>query len=221
MLPQRIIDRLNAGETLIADRHDDVTVLFSDVVGFTEISSRLPTAELIVELNELFSGFDAICEATGVEKIKTIGDAYLAIGGLVDDAGDHAVAIAEAAVRMVELVAARPAARDRWQVRIGLNRGSVAAGVIGTTKFVYDVWGDTVNVASRLETASLPGRIHVSDGLATALADRYELEPRGSIDIKGKGPMATWFLGARKATGSDGRARRTRGTEGDGPRAAS
>ncbi len=91
MLPQRIIDRLNAGETLIADRHDDVTVLFSDVVGFTEISARLPTAELIVELNELFSGFDAICEATGVEKIKTIGDAYLAIGGLVEGAGDHAV----------------------------------------------------------------------------------------------------------------------------------
>jgi class 3 adenylate cyclase len=199
VLPQRIIDRLNAGETLIADRHDDVTVLFSDFVGFTEISARLPTAELIDELNELFSGFDAICESTGVEKIKTIGDAYLAIGGLVDGAGDHAAAIAETAVRMIELVAARADARVTWQVRIGLNRGSVAAGVIGTTKFVYDVWGDTVNVASRLEAASLPGRIHVSDVLATALAGRYDLEPRGSIDIKGKGPMATWFLAAPRA----------------------
>ena len=204
VLPQRIIDRLNAGETLIADRHDDVTVLFSDVVGFTEISARLPTAELIVELNELFSGFDAICEATGVEKIKTIGDAYLAIGGLVEGAGDHASAIADAAVRMVDLVAARPAGGERWQVRIGLNRGPVAAGVIGTTKFVYDVWGDTVNVASRLEAASLPGRIHVSDGLAATLGGRYELEPRGTIDIKGKGPMATWFLGARTTTGPEG-----------------
>ena len=109
VLPQRIIDRLNAGETLIADRHDDVTVLFSDFVGFTEISARLPTAELIDELNDLFSGFDAICEATGVEKIKTIGDAYLAIGGLVEGTGDHPTAIAETAVRMVELVAAHPA----------------------------------------------------------------------------------------------------------------
>ena len=199
VLPQRIIDRLNAGETLIADRHDDVTVLFSDFVGFTEISARLPTAELIDELNDLFSGFDAICEATGVEKIKTIGDAYLAIGGLVEGTGDHPTAIAETATRMVELVAAHSATRARWQVRIGLNRGSVAAGVIGTTKFVYDVWGDTVNVASRLEAASLPGRIHVSDGLASTLRDDYNLEPRGTLEIKGKGPMATWFLGTRSS----------------------
>jgi adenylate cyclase len=194
VLPQRIIDRLNAGETLIADRHEDVTVLFSDFVGFTAISARLPTAELIDELNELFSGFDAICEATGVEKIKTIGDAYLAIGGLVADAGDHRAAIAETALRMVELVAARPASRARWQVRIGLESGSVAAGVIGTAKFAYDVWGDAVNVASRLEAASLPGRIHVSDALASALSGRYRLEPRGAREIKGKGSMTTWFL---------------------------
>ena len=105
---------------------------------------------------------------------------------------------------MVELVAARPASRASWQVRIGLNRGSVAAGVIGTTKFVYDVWGDTVNVASRLEASSLPGRIHVSDALATALSDRYRLEPRGTIEIKGKGPMATWFLGPARGGGSPG-----------------
>ena len=204
VLPQRIIDRLNAGETLIADRHDDVTVLFTDFVGFTEIAARLPTAELIDELNDLFSGFDAICEATGIEKIKTIGDAYLAIGGLVPGAGDHVIAIAETALRMVDLVTARPASRASWQVRIGLNRGSVAAGVIGTTKFVYDVWGDTVNVASRLEAASLPGRIHVSGALATALSDRYTLEPRGSIEIKGKGSMATWFLGPARGGGSPG-----------------
>jgi adenylate cyclase len=199
VLPQRIIDRLNAGETLIADRHEEVTVLFSDFVGFTEITARLPTAELIDELNDLFSGFDAICEATGVEKIKTIGDAYLAIGGLVVDSGDHRAAIAETALRMVELVAARPVSRASWEVRIGLDSGSVAAGVIGTAKFAYDVWGDAVNVASRLEAASLPGRIHVSDALAAALADRYRLEPRGALEIKGKGPMTTWFLvGPRK-----------------------
>jgi adenylate cyclase len=199
VLPQRIIDRLNAGEKLIADRHEDVTVLFSDFVGFTEISARLPTAALIDELNDLFSGFDAICEATGVEKIKTIGDAYLAIGGLVVDAGDHRAAIAETALQMVELVAARPVSWANWQVRIGLDSGSVAAGVIGTAKFAYDVWGDAVNVASRLEATSLPGRIHVSDALAAALSDRYRLEPRGALEIKGKGSMTTWFLvGPRK-----------------------
>ena len=194
VLPQRIIDRLNAGETHIADRHEEVTVLFSDFVGFTEISARLPTADLIDELNDLFSGFDAICEATGVEKIKTIGDAYLAIGGLIAGGGDHRAAIAETALQMVDLVAARPMSGASWQVRIGLDSGSVAAGVIGTAKFAYDVWGDSVNVASRLEATSLPGRIHVSDALAAALADRYRLEPRGALEIKGKGSMTTWFL---------------------------
>jgi len=205
VLPQRIIDRLNAGETLIADRHNDVTVLFSDLVGFTQISARLPTADLINELNGLFSGFDAICEATGVEKIKTIGDAYLAIGGLVVETGDHRAAIAETALRMVELVAARPVSGAGWQVRIGLESGPVAAGVIGTAKFAYDVWGDAVNVASRLEATSLPGHIHVSDALAAALSDRYRLEPRGALEIKGKGSMTTWFLvGAREPAGRRG-----------------
>jgi len=198
VLPQRIIDRLNAGEALIADRHDDVSVLFSDFVGFTGISARLQTAELIDELNGLFAAFDAICLGTGVEKIKTIGDAYLAIGGLPGGAADHRAAIAEAALRMVEAVDARPDDRVRWRIRIGLNEGPVAAGVIGTSKFAYDVWGDTVNVASRLEASSTPVRIHISDTLAAALADRYVVEPRGEIELKGKGSLPTWFLVRRR-----------------------
>ena len=193
VLPQRIVDRLDAGEERIADRHDDVTVLFSDVVGFTRIAAGLPASTLIDDLNDLFSDFDAICEASGVEKIKTIGDAYLAVGGLPGGAPDHGAAIAETALRMLDHVAKHREHAD-WQLRIGLNGGPVSAGIIGTTKFVYDIWGDTVNVASRLESTSLPGRIHVSDELAASLAGRYVLEPRGETELKGKGAMTTWFL---------------------------
>jgi class 3 adenylate cyclase len=197
VLPQRIIDRLAAGETLIADRHEAVSVLFCDIVGFTEISARIATAELIEELNRLYSGFDAICERTEVEKIKTVGDAYLAIGGLGGDA-DHAVAVAETALQMVEQVEARAGLGADWRIRIGLHGGPAVAGVIGTTKFAYDVWGDTVNVAARLEAASEPNRIHVSGTLAAQLEDRFRLEPRGAIDLKGKGRVETCFLLGRR-----------------------
>jgi adenylate cyclase len=205
VLPQRIIDRLNAGETRIADRHDDVAVLFSDFVGFTRISAELDAATLIEELSNLFRGFDEVCATTGVEKIKTVGDAYLVVGGLAPDGAeagpDPASAIAETALRMIALVAERPADNAAWQVRIGINAGPIVAGIVGTSKFVYDVWGDTVNVASRLETTSEPGRIHVSGELASRLESRYLLEPRGDIELKGKGPTETYFLvGRREAT---------------------
>ena len=194
VLPQRIIDRLSAGETLIADRHESVSVLFSDVVGFTGISSRLAPADLIEQLNVLFSGFDEICERTGVEKIKTVGDAYLVIGGL-DGRPDHATAIAETALQMIEQIDARG---SEWQVRIGLHGGPAVAGVIGTTKFAYDVWGDTVNVAARLEATSEPNRIHVSGTLAAELEDRYRLTSRGAVELKGKGSVETCFLVGRR-----------------------
>ncbi len=199
VLPQRIIDRLAAGETLIADRHEAVSVLFCDIVGFTEISARLAPAVLIDELNQLYSGFDAICERTGVEKIKTVGDAYLVIGGLGGSA-DHAVAVAETALRMVEQVeaGAGAGAGADWRIRIGLHGGPAVAGVIGTTKFAYDVWGDTVNVAARLEAASEPNRIHVSGTLAAHLEEGFRLEPRGAIDLKGKGRVETCFLLGRR-----------------------
>ena len=198
VLPQPIIDRLNAGAGLIADRYDDVAVVFSDFVGFTEISARLPVTTLVASLNELFSAFDASCKSLGVEKIKTIGDAYLAAAGLPGTRAEHHHAAADLALAM------RDAVRDAgppWQVRIGIHSGPVVAGVIGTTKFVYDLWGDAVNVASRLETTSLPDHIQVSAEIAAALGDDYELEPRGAIDLKGKGSTEAYFLrGARPPT---------------------
>ena len=198
VLPQRIIDRLNAGETRIADRHDDATVLFSDFVGFTSISSQLAPSVLVEELDALFRDFDAICDQTGVEKIKTVGDAYLAVGGLADEAAASTEAIAEAALRMVEVVADHQAHNARWQVRIGLASGPIIAGVVGVSKFAYDVWGDTVNLASRLETTSEPGRIQVSAASAERLEAGYVLEPRGTIDLKGKGPTETFYLLGRR-----------------------
>jgi class 3 adenylate cyclase len=194
VFPQPIIDRLNAGETLIADWHDDVTVLFSDLVGFTEISSRLPVAELVADLNDVFSSFDESCDRFGVEKIKTIGDAYLAVAGLPGSNPDHAAACADLALAMAAAV--RKGAAP-WRIRIGMHRGSAIAGVIGRRKYVYDVWGDTVNVASRLETSSEPGRIHVSAAVAERLREAFAFEPRGTIDLKGKGQAETYFLLAR------------------------
>jgi adenylate cyclase len=197
VLPQRIIDRLAAGEALIADGHEDVTVLFSDVVGFTTISSDLTPAALVEELNVLFSAFDAICEATGVDKIKTVGDAYLAVGGLDGDAAAGEAGIAEAALRMQAFAIERVAAGG-WQVRIGIHAGPIIAGVVGTAKFAYDVWGDTVNTASRLETASEAGRIHVSADLARRLDAAFVVERRGMVDLKGKGSLETYWLVDRR-----------------------
>lgn len=202
VLPQRIIDRLAAGEERIADRHEDVAVLFSDFVGFTGISASLDASELVEDLNSLFSRFDAICEATGVEKIKTIGDAYLVVGGLGGrtggDAIDAAAAIAETALRMRESTAERTDGHAHWQIRIGLHAGPIVAGVVGVSKFAYDVWGDTVNMTSRLETTSEPGRIHVSAELALRLESAFVVERRGLVDLKGKGASETYWLEGRR-----------------------
>ena len=202
ILPQAIIDRLDAGEATIADRYDSVTVLFSDLVGFTAISSDLEPHQLVSELNRLFSEFDALCERFEVEKIKTIGDAYLAVVGLPGTREDHALAAAELALGMVEAVGRLKASTGRdWKIRIGIHSGPVVAGVIGTLKFVYDVWGDTVNVASRLESSSEPNAIHVSDAVAAALGGAFELRDRGTVELKGKGQTATHLLIGRRTPG--------------------
>ncbi len=197
ILPQQIIGRLNDGETIIADRHDNVSVLFSDLVGFTEISAKLAPTELVTNLNALFSSFDAHAQDLGVEKIKTIGDAYMVAAGVPEPRADHAQAIAEMALRMIETVErSRPEQGAPFTARIGIHSGPVVAGIIGTHRFVYDVWGDTVNLASRLEASSEANRIQVSEATAALLGDGFELEPRGRIAIKGKGRQTTYFLNA-------------------------
>ena len=198
VLPARIVARLDAGETDIADRHDGVAVLMSDLVDFTSSASQLSATQLVDDLNTLFIGFDEACAARGVEKIKTIGDAYMAVAGLDEALG----ATGEAAISAVELAldmfAALHSIRSRWNMRIGIHAGPVVAGMIGQRKFAYDVWGDTVNVASRLEATSLPGRIQVSSEVASMVGDRFALEPRGEIELKGKGPLPTWLVVGRR-----------------------
>jgi adenylate cyclase len=151
-------------------------------------------------LNGLFSGFDAICDAGGIDKIKTVGDAYLAVGGLAGDGPAGEVAVADAALLMVALAEER-AAEGGWRIRIGIHAGPIVAGVVGTSKFAYDVWGDTVNTASRLETTSEPGRIHVSADLARRLRAAFVVERRGVIDLKGKGEVETFWLVGRQGSG--------------------
>jgi adenylate cyclase len=194
ILPDPIIERLDAGETVIADRYEDVVVVFSDLVDFTRISAALPVATVVSSLNAMFSSFDAACARFGVEKIKTIGDAYLAAAGLPGTSDAPAEACADLAIAMREAVAA---AGPPWQVRIGVHQGPVVAGVIGTTKYVYDIWGDAVNTASRLETTAPPGSIQVSSQVASALGEVFRLEPRGEVDLKGKGATSTFLLVAR------------------------
>lgn len=198
VLPEHIVGRLEGGEAPIADRHEDVTVLFGDFVDFTRISAELSPSVLVEELNELFRGFDEICNSTGVEKIKTVGDAYLAVGGLNPELGDGVDAIADTALQMTALVAEHVRRHATWQIRVGVNAGPIVAGVVGASKFAYDVWGDTVNIASRLESTSEPGRIHVSAELARRLEPNYLVEARGMVDLKGKGQVETYFLVGRR-----------------------
>ncbi len=198
VLPERIVQRLDAGESRIADGHASATVLFSDFVDFTSIAADLEPSVLIDELNELFSGFDAVCDRTGVEKIKTIGDAYLAVGGL--SGGSESVsAVAATALGMRDFVAGRTGGRATWRIRIGIHTGALVAGIVGTRRFAYDVWGDTVNMASRLETASEPGEIHISTEVAERLDSTFVVEPRGPIDLKGKGSVETFFLRGQRS----------------------
>jgi len=195
ILPRKIVARLNGGETVIADHLLNVTILFSDLVGFTRLSSRLSATELVRLMNQLFSEFDRLALGLGVEKIKTIGDAYMLVGGLPEPRADHADAVADMALSMVGVVKRmNRELTTPLQMRIGIHSGNVVAGVIGTHKFAYDIWGDAVNIASRMESHSLPNRIQVSAATHRHLHERFRFEPHGSVDVKGKGPMETYFL---------------------------
>ena len=186
---------MNDGETIIADQRSDVTILFADLVAFTKLTSRLSAGDLVHLLNSLFSEFDRLALSLGVEKIKTLGDSYMVAGGLPEARADHAHAVADMALAMIATVERMnrelPIA---LQMRIGIHSGDVVAGVIGTHKFVYDIWGDAVNIASRMESHSLPNRIQISAATYQHLHKHFRLEPHGSVDVKGKGLMDTYFL---------------------------
>ncbi len=199
ILPQPIARRLKSTAGMIADDHDRVAILFADIVGFTSMSGRLPPAQVVTVLNEVFNAIDELVAGYGVEKIKTIGDAYMVVAGLPEPVADPDETIANLALD-IQAVAARfkqPGSEIPVQLRIGLNAGAVVAGVIGNRKFAYDLWGDAVNVAARMESSGEPGSIHVTDAFAEGLRDRFTFEPRGKIDIKGKGEVATSFLTGR------------------------
>jgi class 3 adenylate cyclase len=186
---------MRRGETVIADRIAEATVLFSDLVDFTSLTARVSPEQTVALLGDLFSRFDALAARHGLEKIKTTGDGYMVAGGLPEERADHAVAVAEMALAMLDAVdTAGRTAGQPLQLRIGLDTGALIAGVLGTHKFVYDVWGDTVNTAKRMESYGVAGRIHVSAATRRALGDTFRFEPRGPLEIKGKGSMETFFL---------------------------
>lgn len=199
VLPEAIAKRLKQNDKAsIADHFDNVTVLFADLVGFTKLSTQMSPKELVNLLNQIFSAFDLLVEKYGLEKIKTIGDAYMVVGGLPMPRPDHAEAIAEFALDiLIEIDRFNRENNQSFNIRVGIHTGSVVAGVIGLKKFIYDLWGDAVNTASRMESHSVTGRIQVSDATYQILRDKYLLEPRGTISIKGKGEMMTYFLNGR------------------------
>ena len=195
ILPKPIAERLKAQQSTIADSFADVSVLFADIVGFTELSARMSPTELVKRLNVIFSHFDQLAENYGVEKIKTIGDAYMVVGGLPMPRDDHAEAIAQMALGMQAKIAKLSAdTGEKLAIRVGINSGPVVAGVIGVSKFTYDLWGDTVNVAARMEATGNAGRIQVTDVTYELLKDKYLFERRGVIPVKGKGNMMTYWL---------------------------
>ena len=198
VLPASIAARLKQTEGVIADRFSDVTVLFADIVDFTRRSQQIAPEQVVQALNDLFSSFDRLAQRHGLEKIKTVGDAYMVAGGLPDPRPDHAQAVAEMALAIRDEVASRvdPSGQP-LAVRIGMDTGPVVAGVIGTSKFSYDLWGDTVNTASRMESHGVPGCIQVTARTYERLRDGYGFERRGSIPVKGKGEIVTYFLVGR------------------------
>lgn len=198
-LPKEIAIRLRNGE-IVADGVADVTVLFADIVGFTPLAEKLPPQQLIALLDEIFSRFDDVVDRLGLEKIKTIGDAYMAAAGVPRKRPDHALAMAELALSLLEITRAIAQTRGLpLAIRIGLHSGPVVAGVIGRRKFAYDLWGDTVNMAARLETHGLPGEIQISAATRDALGSDWLVEDRGPVTLKGKGSVQAYLLRGRSA----------------------
>jgi len=195
VLPAPIADRLKHGERVIADHHEQASVLFSDIVDFTPLSETRPAQEVVSILNALFTQFDRLADRFGLEKIKTIGDAYMLVAGVPEPRHDHAEALMRMAIEMHRHVAEHPDVDGRrLQIRTGIASGPLVAGVIGERKFSYDLWGDTVNVASRMESSGIPGTIQVTEETRRLLVGPYPLERRDGVEVKGKGVLTTWTL---------------------------
>lgn len=199
ILPKPIADRLKKGERTIADSFAEVTVLFSDLVGFTELSTDISAADLVEKLNQIFLAFDRLTEKHGLEKIKTIGDAYMLVGGVPTPRADHVEAVADMAIEMLdEIDWLNERNHEDFKIRVGIHTGPIVAGVIGKNKFNYDLWGDTVNIASRMESQGIPDNVQVSEATYQHIKDKFVFERRGPIDVKGKGKMVTYLLRGRK-----------------------
>jgi len=201
ILPAPVAERLKEREETIADAFSDVTILFADIVDFTPLAARTAPRDLVQLLNSVFSAFDRLAEHHGLEKIKTIGDAYMVAGGLPESRPDHAEAVAEMALDMREEVRRLSAeVGEALAIRVGIDTGPVIAGVIGERKFAYDLWGDSVNTASRMESHGLKDQIQLSERAFARLKDTYMCEERGVVAIKGKGDMRTYTLVGRRSS---------------------
>ena len=195
ILPEEVAERLKAGESVIADRVEGVTILFADLVDSTPLSERLTPVQLVEVLDSVFTAFDDLADALGLEKIKTVGDAYMVVGGLPTARPDHVEAVAEMALAMRDELAHHSVAGfGPLQMRYGIDTGTVVAGVIGRRKLSYDLWGDTVNTASRMESHGIPGQIQVTAAVYERLRETFRFESRGPIEVKGKGTMVTYLL---------------------------
>jgi class 3 adenylate cyclase len=206
VLPSSIAQRLKNHQGLIADGHADVTVMFADLVNFTQLTESLSPEQMVGLLNTIFTGFDQLCEKYGVEKIKTIGDAYMAVGGLNRDNSNYTNDIADLALEMRDFVINHPdLSRFNLDIHSGIATGPVVAGVIGTKRFIYDLWGDTVNVASRLTDEAVEGVIQVDKTTYNRIRHSYAFEPPATITVKGKGEMVMYRLTARLSGEATGR----------------
>jgi guanylate cyclase len=201
ILPDEIATRLKAEHSMIADSYEAASVLFADVAGFTPMSAKLSPPELVGLLNSVFTTFDGFVQDLGLEKIKTVGDEYMVAAGVPHPRPDHAHAIAELALRMRERCAEQQFEGHDIAMRIGINSGPVVAGIVGSHKFAYDLWGDVVNTASRMESHGVPGSIQISRATYEIIRNDYLCERRGTVEIKGKGEMETFFLLARSSGG--------------------
>lgn len=198
IFPEAIADQLRNSNQSVADSFDNVTTIFADIVGFTKHASKMTPSELVTMLDEIFSEFDAVVDKYGIEKIKTIGDAYMAVGGLPTPDAQHCQKVANMALEINQVIKVKYAEKYNLKLRIGIHTGKAVAGVIGNKKFSYDLWGDAVNVASRFEASGHPEKIHITEAVKNTLGDEYLYEDCGEVMIKGKGMMRSYFLKGKR-----------------------